>query len=295
MYRSERGAVIVVVAVMLVTIMAAVAIVVDVGQIFLTKKRLQNAADASALAGCFVLVNKDDPVLADLESHKYVSANIAGEVQYSSVADPSKNSFQVNLSQKVDHFFAPVIGFKSSKVSVSATAGGNTVISITGIVPLGVVQQQFEFNKPYTLKYGGGDGVNGSYGALALGGSGASNYRSNLMYGYKEEIKLGDIVKTETGNMAGPTSQGVNYRISLDHSDISNLAPNSPRVVIVPVIDRMVGDGSNATATVVGFAAFYLESTDGKGEISGSFLKWAVSGKVGTGPSFGVVSPTLIQ
>src|SRR5690606_11202535 len=131
------------------------------------------------LAGCFVLVNKDDPVLADLESHKYVSANIAGEGQYSSVADPSKNSFQVNLSQKVDQFFAPVIGLKSSKVSVSATAGGNTVSSITGIVPLGVVQQQFEFNKPYTLKYGGGDGVNGSYGALALGGSGASNYRSN--------------------------------------------------------------------------------------------------------------------
>lgn len=295
MYRSERGAVMVIVAVMMVTIMAAVAIVVDVGQIFLTKKRLQNAADASALAGCFTLVNKGDPVLSDLESYKYVTANIAGEFQYSSVADSGKNSFQVNLSQKVNYFFAPVIGFRSSTVNASATAGGNTVISITGVVPLGIVQQQFEFNKPYTLKFSGGDGINGNYGALALGGSGASNYRSNLMYGYKEEMKLGDVLTAETGNMAGPTSQGVNYRITLDHSGISNLAPNSPRVVIVPVIDRMVGTGGNATATVVGFAAFYLESTDGKGEINGSFLKWAVSGKVGAGPSFGVVSPTLIK
>lgn len=295
MFRSEQGAVMVIVAIMMVTLMASAAIVIDAGQLFLTQKRLQNAADASALAGCFSLVNKQDPVLADAESRKYLTANISGDYQYSSVIDLEKNTFQVNLNQKVDHFFAPVIGIGSSTVRVSGTAGGNTVISVTGVVPLGVVWQQFEFNKPYTLKYGGGAGTNGNYGALDLGGGGASNYRSNLRFGYKKEIKLGDIVSAEPGNMAGPTSQGVNYRISLDNSSISNLAPNSPRVVIVPVIDRLVGSGSNATATVVGFAAFYLESTDGKGTITGSFLKWAVSGKVGAGPSFGVVSPTLIR
>ena len=295
MFRSERGAVMVVAAIMMVTLMASAAVVIDAGQLFLAKKRLQNAADASALAGCFTLVNKQDPVLADAESSKYISANVIGEYQYSPTVDLDKNTFQVNLFQKVEHFFATVIGIDSSTVSATATAGGNTVISITGVVPLGVVRQQFEFNKPYTLKYGGGEGYNGNYGALALGGRGASNYRSNLMYGYKNEIKIGDIVATETGNMAGPTSQGVNYRISLDHSSIQDLAPNSPRVVIVPVIDRLVGSGSNASATVVGFAAFYLESTDGKGAVTGSFLKWAVSGKVGAGPSFGVVSPTLIE
>lgn len=295
MFRSERGAVMVVAAIMMVTLMASAAIVIDAGQLFLVKKRLQNAADSAALAGCFVLVNKQDTVLADVESLKYISANVSGEYQYSPVVDLDKNTFQVNLFQKVKHFFAPVIGIDSSTVSATATAGGNTVISITGVVPLGVVRQQFEFNKPYTLKYGGGEGYNGNYGALALGGSGGSNYRSNLMYGYKNEIKIGDTVAAETGNMAGPTSQGINYRIALDHSSISNLAPNSPRVVIVPVIDRLVGNGSNATATVVGFAAFYLESTDGNGAVTGSFLKWAVSGKVGAGPSFGVVSPTLIE
>lgn len=295
MFRSERGAVMVIAAIMMVALMTSAAIVVDAGQLFLTKKRLQNAADASALAGCFILVNKGDPVLADAESFKYLSANLSGEFQYSTNADLDSNTFQIDISQNVKHFFAPVIGIRSSTVSASATAGGSTVISITGVVPLGVVQQQFEFNKPYTLKYGGGYGENGNYGALALGGSGGSNYRGNLRFGYKNEVKLGDVVNAETGNMAGPTSQGVNYRISLDPSSISNLAPNTPRVVIVPIIDRMVGNGSNATATVVGFAAFYLESTDGNGGITGSFLKWAVSGKVGAGPSFGVVSPTLIK
>jgi len=285
----------VIAAIIMVTLLASVALVVDAGQLFLAKKRLQNAADASALAGCFALVNKQDPVLADAESLKYLNSNVSGEYHYSPSIDLEKNTFQVNLFQKVNHFFAPVIGIDNSTVSASATAGGNTVISITGVVPLGVVRQQFEFNKPYTLKYGGGEGYNGNYGALALGGSGGSNYRSNLMYGYKNEIKLGDILTAEPGNVAGPTSQGINYRISLDHSSISNLAPNSPRVVIVPVIDRLVGEGGNATATVVGFAAFYLESTDGNGAVTGSFLKWAVSGRVGSGPSFGVVSPTLIE
>jgi Flp pilus assembly protein TadG len=295
MLRSERGAVMVIAAIFMVTLFASMAIVADVGQLFLTQKRLQAAADAAALAGCFILIDKQDPTQADAESQKYVNVNISEPFQYSSSPNLANNTFQVNLSQNVHFYFAPVIGINSSAVSTSATAAGNTVISITGVVPLGVVKQEFEFNKPYTLKYDGGNGKSGNYGALALGGSGGSNYRTNLMYGYKEEIKIGDVLGTEPGNKAGPTDQGVNYRVSLDHSDLSHIAPNSPRVVIVPVIDGIVGNGRNGTATVLGFAAFYLEASNSNGDVTGEFIKWAVSGKTGDGSSFGLASPTLIK
>jgi hypothetical protein len=115
------------------------------------------------------------------------------------------------------------------------------------------------------------------------------------MYGYTGEIKVGDVLSAEPGNNAGPTNQGVNYRISLDYNDFAHINPNSPRVVIVPVVDGLVGNGCNNTATVLGFAAFYLENSNGNGDITGVFVKWAVSGKTGDGPNYGLVSPTLIQ
>ncbi len=298
MKSSERGVVMVIAALLMVTLLASTAMVVDVGRLYLAKKRLQTAADMAAIAGDFTLIDYQDPALADMESQKYLASNLPESFQYETLVDTSNGSVQVNVSQELSFYFAPIIGINSSIVRASATAAGDTIISITGVVPLGVVQQQFEFNQPYTLKYDGGDGQGGNYGALELGGTGGSDYRSNLMYGYKEEIRIGDILPTEPGNKAGPTNQGVNYRNSICHDGcdyLTHIDINCPRVVIVPIIDGIVYNGSNGQAKVVGFAAFFLLAADGNGDVTGVFLRWAVSGRRGEGPNFGLVSPTLIK
>jgi Flp pilus assembly protein TadG len=55
--RSEKGAVLVVVAVLMVIFMGFAALVVDLGNLFVTRNQLQNVSDGSALAGTRVLGN----------------------------------------------------------------------------------------------------------------------------------------------------------------------------------------------------------------------------------------------
>ena len=79
----------------------------------------------------------------------------------------------------------------------------------------------------------------------------------------KTTLHVGDIIDTKTGNMAGPTDQGVSYRKALCTSGcnfLTQIEANCPRVVITPVIDRLP-DGGSGTVIIQGFAAFFLEDT----------------------------------
>lgn len=299
---SEKGVVLVIAALLMVTLLAAAAIVIDVGQLYIAKSRLQAAADAAALAGAYSLINDKNPVLADQEGSRYVSTNLSIPYTFQSQAILASNTYTVNLSTQVNFFFAQVIGVQNSTVRVSATAAANTIIGLSKTVPLGVIQQQFAFGQQYILKYGAGGGQGPNYGALALGGNGASRYRDNLKYGYNGEIKVGDILTTEPGNMAGPTDQGISYRKSqCTHgcSYLTQIEANCPRVVIAEVIDALPG-GGRSNVTVLGFAAFFLEDTvdsksKGQKDVVGRFLKWSAVGEQGDGANFGLVTAKLVR
>ncbi|HEX5396197.1 MAG TPA: pilus assembly protein TadG-related protein, partial [Candidatus Limnocylindria bacterium] len=56
MQRSERGQVLVIVALGLVVLLAAAAFTIDLGRRAAEERYLQNAADAAALAGCRALI-----------------------------------------------------------------------------------------------------------------------------------------------------------------------------------------------------------------------------------------------
>ena len=57
---DERGAVVVVVAMLLVVILGFTALVIDLSWLFVVRGELQNAADAGALAGVVELVNNGE-------------------------------------------------------------------------------------------------------------------------------------------------------------------------------------------------------------------------------------------
>ncbi|HYH04985.1 MAG TPA: hypothetical protein VEC37_17985, partial [Bacillota bacterium] len=206
----------------------------------------------------------------------------------------------------VNFLFAPVLGYRKTTVSVKATAGASTIVRVRNLVPFGVLEQDFQYGQQYTLKYGagksGGSSFSGNYGALALGGNGASRYRENIKYGYQGEIAVGDRLTTEPGNMAGPTDDGVSYRKSLCTNGCNyatQIEANCPRVVIAPVIDSL--PNGRGQTNVKGFAAFFLEETKqssskGQKDVVGRFLRWAATGETGEdGENYGVYSVRLIE
>jgi hypothetical protein len=72
-------------------------------------------------------------------------------------------------------------------------------------------------DKIFTLKAGvsgGTGGTSGNYGALDIDGSGGSNYQQGLASYSKSAVNVGDVVATETGDLVGPTKQGIDARLA---------------------------------------------------------------------------------
>jgi Flp pilus assembly protein TadG len=74
--RPERGAVAIIVALMMVVIMASAALGVDIGKLIYDRQQLQNSLDAAATAGAIHL--PDDPAAAILDAQKFASDNMVG-------------------------------------------------------------------------------------------------------------------------------------------------------------------------------------------------------------------------
>lgn len=125
----------------------------------------------------------------------------------------------------------------------------------------------------------------GNFGAVALGGRGAANYRDNIINGYAGTIQIGDVLETEPGNMAGPTKQGIAELIAKDPTAKlvrrsgrwvveSRAYPinESPRIVPIPMYSVYTGPGNGRSDfTVTSIAAFFIEGTDGK-DVWGRFI-----------------------
>ena len=75
-HRRERGAVAIIVALMMVVIMASAALGVDIGKLVYERQQLQNALDAAATAGAMHL--PEDPAAAILDAQKFASDNMVG-------------------------------------------------------------------------------------------------------------------------------------------------------------------------------------------------------------------------
>jgi len=75
-HRRERGAVAVIVALMVIVIMASAALGVDIGKLVYERQQLQNALDAAATAGAMHL--PDDPAAAIVDAQKFAADNMIG-------------------------------------------------------------------------------------------------------------------------------------------------------------------------------------------------------------------------
>lgn len=295
--REEQGAAIVIVALTITAMMGFGALIVDVGNLYLNKTRLVNMADAAALAGVQDLPG--NPQSAVTSAYSYATQNGRNSDVIGVSVSNNNRVITVTGTRRVPLFLARVFQMTSSDVMAEAAASISPITGASGIVPFGIVKQQFDYGQNYSLKAGAGDGYTGNYGALALGGSGANAYRENIKNGYDGQLRIGDWVSTEPGNMSGPTSQGVDYRMNLDQTaTFANVEKGSPRILIVPIIDSLEVHG-RSEVLIVGFAAFFLEGVGGHGNdnyVTGKFMQMVMPGDISTeATGYGLYGSTLIK
>lgn len=277
---DNKGNASIILCILITAIFGFTAFAVDIGIIYVEKSKLSNAIDSAALAAVMELPNDD--LKAKNVALDYLHKNNVSDNEITINISTDHKSIEIDANRNVKHLFAPIIGINSSDVKVNTKAIVAPAKSISdGIRPFAVQKFNFTYGDLVTLKDGAGDGYNGNYGAIDLGGSGASIFRNNSLFGYNGTISVGDYIKTETGDMSGVTSDIKNY-INSESSSFDSFPRDSIRLWTIPLVDTLQVNGKGEVQ-IVGFAEFYIEDAvkkSGHTELNGRFVKYVVNSKV---------------
>ena len=325
---SERGQALVLFAGGLAVFCGFVGMSIDIGHVWATRTDLQKSADAAAMAG-----SQDLPTTSTALSvaNSYVASNSTGGTTAAVVFSQTyaaNDTIQVTTTRHVDYTFLRAVGLTGTDVTATAKVRVGNYVGGAGLVPWGFIASNtnnstllqnpcylgqvngvptFKQNTQCTIKQGAGSNAGGDFGALTLGQNGANNYRNNIANGSTGVYKKGDQVPSETGNMVGPTSQGVGDRFALSapagcpgnaRSDVLITNGNgsvtirpgceaSPRIIIIPVVDKIQNPQKS---TILGFAYMYLTAVVGSGggqQVKGEFVKFVTELPKGVYQGFG--------
>ena len=299
-FRSNKGTSIVFFALCLTIVAAFAALVIDIGVLVMEKAKLSSTIDSAVLAGAQELVANS--VNAENVVNNYIADNAESLKSVQVSTDSSNRRIQVTGTKTIENYFAKLLGKDSEDISSNATAVVENIKSLSGTRPLAVVQQTFSYGALYTLKDGAGDGTSGNYAAIALGGSGGSNYRDNLLNGYSGTLSVGDMIPTETGNIAGTTQTAINSLIQqCNHTPLCTYQyynVHCPRIIFIPIVNTLTVNGKKYVK-VLGFGTFFLEGTVDSGghtDVIGRFITYTARGEMSTDiGDYGTYGIKLIQ
>jgi Flp pilus assembly protein TadG len=280
----ERGQTLVVITVFMMSLLGAAALAIDVGQFYVTKRAVQAAADASALAGASQLPVSQSAATTAANSMYGKNGKASDTVSVSiTTTTVASDSVKVTATRATPGYFAKLFGIASANIqaTASATIGSYTAYaSKTNVMPWGVMRGNYVPGSSYTIY---GDSSSSNNGALSLdtvagsgcaGANGANDYRNTINGGLNAcPITVDQLVDTKPGNNTGPTAQGLNARISSWQSfnqivqlnangQYTVLDPASKQLVLIPVVLNTNGSttwpNGSSQVKVVGFAWFVI-------------------------------------
>lgn len=269
---TQRGAVAILVAVAMATLILTAGMALDLGHAFLNKTRLQNTVDAAALAAARTLDDTGNTALATAEAMQAFASNASatgnrelstaygaggGDIQvtveYSSTLPPFAAGAPIGPYVRVratgfvmPGWLVPLGGVFEKEVGAEAVAGPRTLnvgSTVCNLAPMMVCGNPggtgwgYAQNEPVVLKKstpGGQSPVGpGNFQLIQLGGSGAAVVRENMAGSFNACIAGGSTIQTQTGNEAGPVAQGLNTRFGQYDGPMHGTETTYPPDVIV--------------------------------------------------------------
>ena len=312
---GENGQALALFAIGLVAFCGLVGLSIDVGHMVYMRTDLQKTVDAAALAGAQDLPTTSDANATALE---YVGYNAPGGTTAAVQFSQSDTAIRVTASRDVGFTFLKVLGIDSRTVSATALVTVGTYSGGSGLLPWGFIASnddnstllqnscyvgqvngvpEFQSGVDCVVKYGAGTNSGGDFGSLGLDGPGGNRYRDAIENGSDSFFEVGDTVEPETGNMVGPTGQGIERRLDRptppgcagdDRDDILNDhgggvvsivdgCEEHPRIGIIPVVDQI---DNPHDSTILGFAFIFIKEYDvqsggnGHAEVTVEFVEF---------------------
>ncbi|MBB1011047.1 putative Flp pilus-assembly TadE/G-like protein [Dietzia kunjamensis] len=252
---DDRGAVAVLVAILMVPLIGLAAISLDIAAAHAEKQQLQTGADAAALAIAQDCARKacGSPTLT-AQTLATQNSN-SGDAVTSLPITPTELTGRVTVENSAvrEHWFAPVLGIDSTELSVRASAawgaptGGTAVLPL--ILPLCEVNRYSVNGRPSQVEQtivttpascppgGKNQNLPGGFGWL----------QTDQMKSCNVTTRIGGKAHSEPGN-------------TVKHCDLS---PIRNRTILVPIFDEsdprnVYGSGKNGEYIVYGYAAFHV-------------------------------------
>lgn len=214
----ERGSVTILVAALWMGLFGMAALAVDAGHMYLTKRNLQDAADAAVMAGLPSLGSNTATAQTNARNMAIQCGYATGNISTATGTAGGMNTLTVTISASEPFFFAKVLGYSSKTISAKAVgqasspvpavfAGKNTCAGAVGIQFNGgpvTVTGDVESNSNANI-YGTGT-VSGStlYGAGCSSNiAGATNGGGSLPYPYS--YTTSSFGTCDYGSMSTPT------------------------------------------------------------------------------------------
>lgn len=307
--KSERGQAFVLAAVAMVMLMGMAALVLDVGNWFRDKRRLQGTVDAAALAGAQQLPN--DASGAQAQALNYADKN-GGDVAGADIVITSQyqanDTISVTGRRNDPGIFTKVVAIPGADLTARATARVGPPAQALHVAPMVVYcghpliqncnnDHTPQFNVPTTMNYDK-MGAPGAFGMLDLEGTGGAvgtGAESDwILHGSNKYLGLGNY-----NSDPGAKFSSQNIQAALD--------ARMHTVLLFPVFRTLDDTGSNAKYEIIGWIGFYLTGYTVNGNnatLTGYFTQYIARGILahrspGSGdvPSsfFGVMSIQLIE
>jgi hypothetical protein len=302
--KNQDGQAVVLMVISLAVLTGMAALVLDVGMWMRTDRRLQQTADAAALAGAQML--PADPAAASSTALTYASKN-GGDVLSADIVVTStftsNDTISVSARKTEPGIFSKVLGINSANIKADAKARVDSPQKARYVAPMVVScnhpliqncngDHTPTFNQVTTMDFDP-MGAPGAYGMLNLandnGTPGSSDEAEWILHGFDKYLDIGNY-RSDPG--AKFSSQNVN----------GALDARIGTVLLFPVFRTLDGTGQNAEYEIIGWIGFHLNSEVTHGNnatLTGYFTEYiaqrilASSGS-GIPTTFGVKSIQLI-
>lgn len=246
---DERGAVAVVVALLMVPLIGFVALAVDVGALYAKRVQLQNGADAAALAVASDCL-RGACGTPEATARTFAAANLRGGTTTATISARTSSSVTVQSSTVHSYVFAPVLGVGSSRVSAEGTATWTGPTSGTALLPIAINLCEYQA---------------ATGGALPADTSARTLYRSRTSVSCPTAGGQGGFTYLDVNSTACRTTSAVGREVQIDPGNSvpsscssSSFANAVDTTILLPVFSSARGTGNNVFLTVHGFAAFHL-------------------------------------
>ncbi len=228
--KETRGSVLALVTISMVVLVSFSAGVMDIGQMYETRRQLQNGADGAALAGAQLLATTGSDVQAINAALDYAQRNGVTTSQvdptYPMVTSEGpylNNAVKMSASRHLNLLVAGLLGNGAGNVNATAEAVIAPMLPTEGLWPWATPQSAVLPGQLVNLKTGAPPPAAGNFNLIdypAIGG-GSSDYLEQIKYGYGQNPSdyispsLPWDIPTLTGNNVGSTLAGIDYLIAM--------------------------------------------------------------------------------